>query len=121
MDITRKEFCGAFAAGTVWILLEGCGGGGGDSSAPAQAPASVGSCGASGADISGNHGHALSMAKADLDSAVDLTFNIQAGADHNHTVTLTVAQLRSLKAGTTVVVTSSTTLGHAHSVSASCL
>ncbi len=62
----------------------------------------------------------LTIATADLDSLTDLVYNIQAGAVHNHTVTLTVANLRALKAGTVVTSTSSTATGHEHGVSITC-
>ncbi|WP_280152678.1 hypothetical protein [Piscinibacter sp. XHJ-5] len=49
-----------------------------------------------------------------------MTYNIQGVSDHNHTITLTPAQLASLKtAGATVTVTSSNA-GHTHDVSVSC-
>jgi hypothetical protein len=127
MTITRKEFLGA-ATGTVFLLLQACGGGGdGYSSSPAPAPVPAPPpgppppvCGSSGAQISGNHGHALVIARADLDSMNDLTYSIVGTADHDHTVTFTPAQLQLLKASQTVTVTSTTTSAHNHNVLASC-
>ena len=114
--ITRKAFCGALAGSTVALLFQGCGGGGGDSPAPAPAPGGAG-CSDT---IAANHGHILVIATTDLDSATDKVYNIQGGATHDHSVTLTVAQLRALKARTTVNVTSSTTLAHEHGVTILC-
>ena len=119
MTITRKQFLGATSGGTVLLLLQGCGGGGGgygddDNPPPAQA------CGATGAAIAGNHGHTLSIARADLDSTVSLTYDITGTADHPHRVTFTPAQLQSLKAGQRVAVTSTTVEVHEHVVTASC-
>jgi hypothetical protein len=119
MTITRKQFVSGATATTVLLLFQGCGGGGGyGGAAPAPAPAST--CGSSGAQIAGNHGHALVIASADLDSMVPVTYNIQAMADHNHQVTLSAAQLAQLKAHQTVVVTSTTTAGHNHDLTVTC-
>jgi hypothetical protein len=114
--MTRKAFCGVMAGSTVALLFQACGGGGGDTPAPAPAPAGAG-CSDT---IAANHGHVLVVATTDLDSLTDKIYNIQGAAIHNHTVTLTVAQLRSLKAGTTVTVTSSMTDLHDHGVTISC-
>lgn len=114
MNMTRKQFLGSLAGGTVVLLISGCGGGGGGGySGP---PAST--CGAT--SITGNHGHALTIQRSDLNSMTDKVYNIQGSADHNHTITLTVAQLAQLKAGNMVTVTSSVTLAHQHDVTVSC-
>jgi len=123
MSITRKEFCERMLGSSVVVLLFGGCGGGGDyasSSAPSPSPSAAGTCGASGAAISGNHGHALTVPRADLDSTAGITYDIRASADHSHTVTLTAAQLSALKAGQMVTVTSSTTLSHNHDVTVTC-
>lgn len=119
MNITRKRFLGAMGTGTVVLWLQGCGGGGGgygddDNDPPPQ------SCGASGTSIAGNHGHSLTIPEADLSSSTAKTYSIQGSAGHDHTVTFTAAQLASLKAGQSVVVTSTTTQSHMHSVTADC-
>lgn len=115
--MTRKAFCGVLAGGTVALLVQGCGGGG-DAAAPAPAPA-PGGAGCSDT-IAANHGHTLVIATADLDSPTDKVYNIQGAAIHNHTVTLSVAQLRSLKGGTAIAVVSSTTDAHEHGVMIVC-
>ena len=115
-SMTRKTFCGALAGSTVALLFQGCGGGGSDAPAPAPAPGAAGCSDM----IAANHGHTLVIATADLDSATEKAYNIQGAAVHNHTVTLSVAQLRALKAGTTDNVTSSTTAAHEHAVTILC-
>jgi hypothetical protein len=121
MSLTRKDFCQALAAGTALLGLPGCGGGGGDAAAtpsPSGSPSPTpSSCGA---DISGNHGHAFTIARADLDSATSVTRSIQGSSPHNHNVTLTPAQLQVLKAGGSVTVVSTTGDGHDHSLLVSC-
>lgn len=126
MNMTRKEFCATLVGSTVTLWLQGCGAGGDYSGSPAAAGSN---CGASGSAISGNHGHVLTIPKADLDSIVDKQYTL-AGSDHTHNVTFTVAQLGQLKAGASVSVASSSnasvTYGaHAHatvtaSVAATC-
>jgi hypothetical protein len=120
MSMTRKQFCEGLGSGTVLLLLGSCGGGG-DSSYNAMPPPS--STGCSATAITANHGHALVIAKTDLNSTVDKTYSILGTATHDHQITLTVAQLALLKAGTTVTVTS-TQAGapaHTHDVSVGCM
>ena len=113
MTLTRKTFL-VQLAGSAWVL-SGCGGGGSDSGGTVQ-PAS--GCSAA---IAGNHGHALTIPTADLNSVVDMTYDIHGTADHTHTVTFTAAQLAQLKAGTSINVTTSTTLAHNHAISERCM
>lgn len=115
--MTRKEFYATLVGSTVTLWLQGCGGGGDYSGSPA---AGGSSCGASGSAISGNHGHALTIPKSDLDSIVDKVYPLT-GSDHPHTVTFTVAQLGQLKAGASVSVTSASNASaaygaHAHAM-----
>jgi len=124
MSMTRKEFLRSLGGSTVVLLFQACGGGGGGYGAGAPAPAS--SCGSSGTQISGNHGHSLTIARADLDSMTDKVYSIMGTALHDHTVTLSVAQLVKLKAGQSVTVTSSVTDApgfgsHSHDVTVSCM
>jgi hypothetical protein len=113
VSITRKNFL-LQLVGSGWVLT-GCGGGGGDSAGPAPA---AGSCAAT---IAANHGHVLTIAQADLASTVDKTYDIQGGADHTHTVTFTAAMLASLKAGNSVTATTTTAVGHDHTINERCV
>jgi hypothetical protein len=123
MNITRKEFCAGVAGGSVLLLLQACGGGGGGYS---SGPGYGNGCGASGTNIVPSHGHTLAVPATDLDSTLPVTYPIMGTAGHDHTVTLNPAQLQALKAGTKVMVTSSTDDGgatggiHFHTVSALC-
>jgi len=121
MSMTRKEFCGGLAGGTVLLLFQGCGGGGGYSgSSSGGMMSTTTSCGASGSAIAGNHGHVLTIARADLDSMTDRVYSIMGTATHDHMVIFTAAMLAQLKAGQSVIVTSTTTLSHEHVVTTSC-
>ena len=91
--------------------------------APAPPPPGPISCGASA--ISDNHGHALTIPAADVDSTVAKTYNIAGIADHPHTITLTPVQLAQIKAMTSVTVSSSVDpspifASHFHAVTVNC-
>src|SRR5262249_38761960 len=88
---------------------------------PQTTPTNPTSCGASGnVAISMNHGHTLVVPVADLNSTVDMTYNIMGTSMHNHTVTLTVANFAALRAGP-IMVTSSNDAMHDHVVTVSCI
>ena len=111
VSTTRRDVCSAMVGGTALLLIPGCGGGG---------EAAGSHCGASGNAITLNHGHLLTIAAADLDSTVDLTYGIRGASDHDHTVTLGVAQLQQLKAGAGVTVMASVAAAHSHVVTIDC-
>lgn len=130
MNRSRRLFVANTAGTTIALVLGGCGGS--DYSAPpppaAPTPASAPppppaggalTCGATA--ISANHGHALTIPAADVDSTVTIVYGIAGSADHNHLVTLSAAQLAQIKAKTPVTVVS--TMGgdgHTHSVTVNC-
>lgn len=119
-NMKRRAFCESLFVGTAVVLVPGCGGGGGDEMAspgPVNPPSPASSCTES---IAGNHGHALTVPVADLDSPLARVYDIQGAALHNHTVTLSVEQLRALKAGNAVTVNSSSTELHSHEVTVTC-
>lgn len=94
--------------------LAACAGGGGGPDGGAC------SSGAHDTSISANHGHALSVPAADLEAGADQSYSIQGSAAHDHTITITAAQLTTLLAGDPVTVTSSSALGHTHEVTVTC-
>ncbi len=114
--LTRKAFCARLTGAGVVLLIQACGGGGDSPAAPSLSPSGAG-CSDT---IAANHGHVLAIATAELDSTTDKVYDIQGSADHAHNVTLTVANLRALKAGTPVTVLTSITLAHQHSISIQC-
>ncbi|HJV60350.1 MAG TPA: hypothetical protein VJ743_05350, partial [Albitalea sp.] len=118
MSMTRKQFLGGLAGGTVVLIVQGCGGGGGGYSSSSTTPPAGTSCSAT--TISGNHGHALTVPQSDLDSTTDKVYSIMGSASHDHTITLSAAMLAQLKAGMSVTTTSTTTLSHNHDVTVSC-
>jgi hypothetical protein len=133
MNPSRRLFVADLTGSAVALVLAGCGGS--DYSSPPPPPPTMPVpvpppppptpallCGAT--NISANHGHALVIPPADVDSTVDKVYSILGTADHNHLVTLTAAQLTQLKtgaAGTTITVGSTAGGdGHTHLVTVSC-
>lgn len=139
-NAARRSFFGSM--GAFALLLSACGGSD-DSPAPAVAPAPTTappppapapapappppagalSCGATA--ISDNHGHTLTIPAADVDSTVVKTYSIAGIADHDHTITLSPAQLAQIKAMTSVTVSSSVDrstiyASHFHAVTVNC-
>jgi hypothetical protein len=116
MKLTRKEFLQgtlAVAGGAALAATAACGGdddggGGGGSST---------SCGTT---IDANHGHSLSVPKADVDAGTDKTYSIKGSSAHDHQILVTAAHFASLKAGKEVFVTSTDTAQHNHNVSVKC-
>lgn len=116
--ISRKAFLHQLAGGGVALGLAACGGGGG-----ANGPVVAASCGNE--DITANHGHTLTVPRADLDSTTPRSYSIVGAAVHDHLVTISVAQFAQLRAGQVVVVTSTEALfqgvtPHAHDVTVRC-
>ena len=117
--ITRRVFSQAMTGSATLLLVHGCGGAS-DSDSGGVAPSAT-SCHASGTAISLNHGHALFIPLIDLDSVVAKTYSSRGSADHDHTVTLEVAQLRQLKVGASVTVEASVQAAHTHVVTLACV
>ena len=114
--LTRKLFLRQMGGGCLTLVLSGCGGGGSSDGDGAAAPQASHSC--SNFVFSGNHGHALEIPIADLDSLTDKSYSIQGAASHDHPFTVTAANLARLKAGQAiVVVTTGVAFEHTHDVS----
>jgi hypothetical protein len=112
--LSRREFTlewalGVLAAAT--ITITGCGG---DDDDPGTGPSPQ--AGDKVGVVSANHGHTAFVTAATLASPTTVTLNMRAQATHNHTVTLTAAEVTSIAANTRVEKTSSTDDGHSHTV-----
>ena len=70
--------------------------------------------------IGSNHGHTLTVSKADVNAGAQKVYSIMGSSGHDHSVTLTAADFTSLKSNNGISVTSTTGDGHTHSVSVSC-
>ena len=129
MAITRAQFLRRVLGGAATIGLAPVVACGGDDGGPAaiDAPAvdtrvdAAPDCAANGAVglIALNHGHALSVAAADIADPAARTYDITGEATHGHTMMLTAADFAELAANRPVTVTSSAA-GHSHAVTVTC-
>jgi hypothetical protein len=118
-NLERREFTRlsllAMLSG-VAITITGCGGGGGGSNGPGTPtnPAD----GTEGT-ISANHGHRARITAAELTAGGQLTLSLGGSVgvpDHTHTVTLTAAEVVSIRGGGRVSKISTTEDAHQHTV-----
>src|SRR4051812_38458205 len=120
MTMTRKEFLrslvGVGVGAASVAALVGCGGD--DGGTPIDAPPPT--CDTNSAVIQANHGHVMTVSKADIDAAAAKTYDIMGSALHTHSVMLTAAHFAMLKTGATVSVTSSSDGTHMHTVTVMC-
>ena len=70
--------------------------------------------------IGTNHGHTLTVDKADVVAGVDKTYDIKGSSLHTHSVTLKAADFMMLAQNQQVTVTSSTGGAHTHTVTVTC-
>jgi len=122
MSLTRKEFLtsvvGVAAGAAGAALLAGCSDSGGTADA---APA--GNClmnGTATPAIGGNHGHVLTVSKADIAAGVVKTYDITGQADHTHHVTISAGNFATLTSNMTVSTHSTTDESHSHSITIMC-
>jgi hypothetical protein len=99
----RREFIGAAAAALfagVVIQITGC--------SKDSGTGSEGGAGDAVGSISGNHPtpHSAVVTKAKIDAGGDVTLDIQGAASHSHTISLTAADMATLKAKGHVMLTS---------------
>ncbi len=76
--------------------------------------------GAIASSISSNHGHSLTVSKADVAAGVDKTYSIKGTANHDHEITITAADFNTLKNNMQVGENSTTVASHSHTVTISC-
>ena len=72
--------------------------------------------------MTGTHTHPLTIPGSDIENGNSMVpYTLQdCGTGHTHTIELSVYDVAFLQAGTTVMVDSSTTASHLHTVSISC-
>lgn len=76
--------------------------------------------GANATAITSNHGHTLSVSKADIDAGVEKSYSIQGSSGHNHTVVVTSDNFNTLKTSKTLKIESSRDSSHRHDVTVTC-
>lgn len=101
----------------LWLFagLSACGGGGGADAGPRDS----GGASACSAIVDDNHGHAVSVPRADVEAGGTHTYDIRGTASHTHTITLSPAEFAVLNELGMVIVTSSL-VGHSHMVTIDC-
>ncbi len=118
MSMTRKQFLRTIVGAGIGVAgvatLAACGG---DDGGPADAPG--GSCTTPTATIAGNHGHIITVTKAEVTAATAKSYDIMGTATHTHTVMVTAGNFATLAGGGTVTITSSAS-GHTHDVVVMC-
>lgn len=89
---------------------------------PNPNPSPSGNCLQNGTNslIRENHGHTLMVSAADISAGTQKTYNIKGSADHQHDITLTLADFNSLSSNTSITKNSTSGDGHLHSVTVSC-
>jgi DNA-binding PadR family transcriptional regulator len=109
--LTRREFTSeavmALLAG-VSIVISGCGSGSGSSSPTAPSSNSGDFNGA----ISANHGHVATVTAAQVTSPASVSLNIRGTETHDHTISLSADQIRTIGARTQVSVVSTSEESH---------
>ncbi len=98
------------------------GGAGGSAGGGGAGGASAADCVNNGTNsvIGTNHGHTLTVDKADVVAGVDKTYDIKGSSLHTHSVTLKAADFMMLAQNQQVTVTSSTGGAHTHTVTVTC-
>ncbi len=76
--------------------------------------------GARASSISGNHGHSLTVSKADVTAGAEKTYSINGSSGHAHSITVSVANFSTLKNNQQVIISSTSGNNHTHSVTISC-
>ncbi|PHQ61903.1 MAG: hypothetical protein COC08_03070 [Maribacter sp.] len=76
--------------------------------------------GANASSISGNHGHTLVVAKADIEAGVEKNYSIKGGSGHDHEIVVSAGNFAKLKNKEAVKIDSSTNSLHKHTVTVSC-
>ena len=126
MKLSRRQFLGTSVAVTAGaVVLAACGGGDdGGGGGGSDAAASAKSCTQNGTStqISGNHGHVLTVSAADVTAGVDKTYDIMGTAAHTHSVTVTAANFATLAGNpnASVMTTSTSGGGHTHQITILC-
>jgi hypothetical protein len=126
--MNRKEFLRTALAmtglGFAASRIAACGGDGGGNTT-GNAGTGGGNANACASDapletISANHGHTLTVLQADVEAGTSKTYDIQGTSGHTHSVLVSAASFERLRAGDTLMLTSTAGGGHTHGISIVC-
>jgi hypothetical protein len=116
-DFTRLSVL-AMLSGVV-ITISGCGGGGSSPGAPSTPPPTTGGDGSKEGAISANHGHRVFITAAQMTAAGAVTLSLSvstSGTEHTHAVSLSAAEVVSVRDGARVAKQTTTADAHDHTV-----
>lgn len=113
---TRREALLVLAA---LPILPACGGGGGTDTGTGGSDTGGGG-GSCGGIVDDNHGHTISVPRADVTAGTPQSYEIRGSAGHSHTVSVSAAQFTILGDVGMVILTSANTNGHTHQVTINC-
>ena len=117
--LDRREFTVAavmaMLAG-VTITISGCGGGGGGTGGGGSPTQPTPDNGDRLGNVSANHGHVARIEAADLTAGNAVTLQIRGSSDHPHTLTLSAAEVVSIRGGQRVGKATSEDDFHTHTV-----
>jgi hypothetical protein len=101
--------------GGATITISGCGGGGGGNPAGASGGGSTSNGSVTGI-VSGNHGHTATITSVQLQAGNGISLNIEGQAGHNHVVSLSSAEIVTIRGGGSVSKDSTDMDLHRHTV-----
>jgi len=120
MSMTRKQFLRTMVGAGIGVAgvatLAACGGDDGGGTPDAAG----GTCTTPAATIGSNHGHVMTVTKAEVTAGVAKSYDIMGSSPHTHTVMVTAANFATLAGGGTVTITSSSGSAHTHDVVVMC-
>lgn len=120
MSMTRKQFLRTIVGAGIGVAgvatLAACGG----DDEGGSPDAAGGTCSTATTTIGTNHGHVMTVTKAEIDAGVAKTYEIMGTSPHAHSVTVSAANFASLGKGGTVTITSTSGLAHTHDVVVMC-
>jgi len=76
--------------------------------------------GANATAITSNHGHSLTVSKADIDAGLEKTYSIQGTSGHDHTIIVSADNFNTLRTSKTIKIESSRDNSHRHNVTVTC-
>ncbi len=81
-------------------------------------PSAEGGC--AGTTISANHGHALTVQRADVEAGVDGRYDIQGSSGHSHALEISAADFAKLRDGESITLRTASSGDHSHTVTIQC-
>ena len=120
MTMTRKEFLRTLVGAGMGAAGVAALAGCGDDGGETIADAAPLTCATPSVTIGADHGHSLVVTMADVNAGAAKSYNIMGTSAHDHSVMITAAQFAMLKSGMTLNITSGSGGGHTHTITVMC-